>query len=150
MFFSWSNIFLHRLSDASGKMKMTKEKTGSISKKDFDSKVIFFKSYNSSSKTCWECSVCSIMSLWYFVKQLSHWGSTIASCIWQSYFFRFKTTYLGTYIWTYDSFVISQPCAQWVNDTLRWTIVAAFILFCFRLCCHFVMCIYSWLKDACI
>ncbi|XP_045164149.1 gelsolin-like protein 2 [Mercenaria mercenaria] len=32
---------LYRLSDASGKMKMTKEKTGKIDKKDFDSKDVF-------------------------------------------------------------------------------------------------------------
>lgn len=32
---------LYRLSDASGKMKMTKEKTGQVSKKDFDSKDVF-------------------------------------------------------------------------------------------------------------
>ena len=34
-----TRILFHRLSDASGKMKMTKEKAGKIEKTDFDSNV---------------------------------------------------------------------------------------------------------------
>ena len=39
LFFSINAIFVHRLSDASGKMTMKEEKRGKIVKKDLDPKV---------------------------------------------------------------------------------------------------------------